>query len=80
METMKQMAVNIQEGFRNLQIPVNVITDALLTRVAGKYQVYLKRMTIRMAAESNDIFKIFLRDTEDTFNNLWMIPKKLIKQ
>jgi hypothetical protein len=70
MEAIKQISTNIQDGFRSLQIPANVITYSLLTRVEGQYQGYLKRMTIQMAAESNDIFKTLLRDTEDTINNI----------
>jgi hypothetical protein len=30
-------------------------------------------MTIQMAAESNDIIKVLLRDTEDGCNNLWKV-------
>jgi hypothetical protein len=48
MEAMNHISINLQDGFRSLQIPANVITDALLTRVEGQYQVYLKRMTIQM--------------------------------
>jgi hypothetical protein len=56
METMKQISVEVQEGFRKLQIQANVVTDSLFTRVESQCQVYLKRMKIQMAAESNDIF------------------------
>jgi hypothetical protein len=41
MEEIRQISTNIQDGFRGLQIPANVITDSLLTRVEGQYQVYL---------------------------------------
>jgi hypothetical protein len=34
-------------------------------------------MTIQMAAESNDIFKSLLRDTEDTLNNMWKIAANI---
>jgi hypothetical protein len=77
MEAIRQISTNIQDGFRGLQIPANVITDSLLTRVEGQYQVYSKRMTIQMAAESNDIFKSLLRDTEDTLNNMWKIAANI---
>jgi hypothetical protein len=70
MKVVKQISINLQDGFINLQIPANVITDSFLTRVEGQYQVYFKRMTIQMAAESNDLFKTLLRDTEDTLNNM----------
>jgi hypothetical protein len=72
-EAIRQISANLQDGFRSLQIPANVITDSLLTRVEGQYQIYLKRMTIQMATESNDICKALLRDTEDTLNNMWKV-------
>jgi hypothetical protein len=77
METRKQISTKLQGGFRNLQIPANLITDSLLTKVGGQYQAYLKRMTIQMAAEDNDILKVLLRDTEDTLNNLWKVAANI---
>jgi hypothetical protein len=70
METMKQISVDVQEWFRKPQIPANVITHSLLTRVEIQYQVYRKTMTIQLAAETNDIFKLILVDSEDALNNL----------
>jgi hypothetical protein len=77
MEAIRQISTNIQDGLRVLQILANIITDSLLTRVEGQYQVYFKRMTLQMAAESNDIFKSLLRDTEDTLNNMWRIAANI---
>jgi hypothetical protein len=34
-------------------------------------------MTLQMAAESNDMFKSLLRDTEDTLNNMWKIATNI---
>jgi hypothetical protein len=77
MEAIRPISMNIQDGFRSLQIPANIITDSLLTRVEGQYQVYLKRMTIQLAAENNDIFKLLLKDTEDILNNMWKVAGKI---
>jgi hypothetical protein len=50
-EAINHISINLQDGFRNLQIPANVITESLLTRVEGQYQVYLKRKIIQWHRE-----------------------------
>jgi hypothetical protein len=77
MKTMKKMIVKLQEGFSSTQIPVNVIIESLATKVDNQFQTYLNRMTIQMAAESNNIFKVLLRDMEDAFNNLWRVTTNI---
>jgi hypothetical protein len=52
-------------------IPTNLIRDSLLSRVEKQYNLYIKQMTLQMAAESNDIFRHLFDHMEKQTSLAW---------